>query len=116
MMGQWGRGNREMMNTVRQEERMNNTMGKGGRKKEKMQEGQKKYSRHYIADILYEEEEKPLDLTCWGEEGRREGEEEERLGKKKLRTTFSGWQIFELERIFETRKYINCAERKHLSR
>ena len=100
---------------------MNYAMGKV----KTMEKRAKKYSRHYIADILYEEEEKALDLTCWGEEGRREGEEwrregeeeeEERLGKKKLRTTFSGWQIFELERIFETRKYINCAERKHLSR
>ena len=99
--------------------RMNYAMGKV----KTMEKRAKKYSRHYIADILYEEEEKALDLTCWGKDGRgegeevrREGEEEERLGRKKLRTTFSGWQIFELERIFETRKYINCAERKHLSR
>ena len=42
-------------------------------------------------------------------------EEEDKVMKKKLRTTFSGWQIFELERIFEARKYMNCAERKHIS-
>ena len=57
------------------------------------------------------EEDRPLDLS-WGE-GRKE--EEGRGMKKKLRTTLSGWQIFELERIFEARKYINCAERKHIS-
>ena len=112
MVGQWGRENRDLVNMVGQGGRINYAMGK----EKTMEKGTKKYSRHYIADILYEEEEKALDLTCWGEEGRREGEEEERLGRKKLRTTFSGWQIFELERIFETRKYINCAERKHLSR
>ena len=75
------------------------------------EQGQKKFSRHFIKDIL--EEDRPLDLS-WGDG--RSSTEEERLAKKKLRTTFSGWQIFELERIFEARKYINCAERKHLSR
>ena len=48
--------------------------------------------------------------------GEKEGKRRKARGKnKKLRTTFSGCQIFELERIFEARKYINCAERKHLS-
>jgi hypothetical protein len=69
----------------------------------------KKFSRHLIEDIL--EEDRPLDLS-WGEGGK---EEEDRGMKKKLRTTFSGWQIFELERIFEGRKYIICAERKQIS-
>ena len=69
----------------------------------------KRFRRHFIDEIL--EKDRPLDLS-WGE-GRKE--EEGRGMKKKLRTTFSGWQIFELERIFEARKYINCAERKHIS-
>ena len=46
--------------------------------------------------------------------GEKEGKRRKARGKnKKLRTTFSGWQIFGLERIFEIRKYINCSERKH---
>ena len=33
-----------------------------------------------------------------------------------MRTTFTGRQIFELERMFETKKYLNSGERSHLSR
>ena len=36
--------------------------------------------------------------------------------RKKMRTTFTGRQIFELERMFETKKYLNSGERSHLSR
>ena len=71
----------------------------------------RRFSRHYIEDILRDE--RPLNLS-WGEGGWREQDEEMR--KKKLRTTFSGWQIFELEKLFESRKYINCGERRQLSR
>ena len=79
-----------------------------------MQQGGHKrvFTRYFVEDILREDghdnvedekrEDLPLDLSI--------GE------KKKMRTTFTGWQIFELEKIFEEKKYINCAERKHLSR
>ena len=33
-----------------------------------------------------------------------------------MRTTFTGWQIFHLERMFETKKYLNAVERSNLSR
>ena len=33
-----------------------------------------------------------------------------------MRTTFTGRQIFELERMFETKKYLNAGERSNLSR
>ena len=36
--------------------------------------------------------------------------------RKKMRTTFSGRQIFELEKMFETKKYLNSSERSNLSR
>ena len=32
--------------------------------------------------------------------------------RKKMRTTFTGRQIFELERMFETKKYLNAGERR----
>ena len=52
------------------------------------------FTRHFIADILCEDS------------GR----------LKKQRTSFSGWQIYELERIFEEKKYINSEERRSLAR
>ena len=52
------------------------------------------FTRHFIADILSEDP------------GR----------IKKQRTSFSGWQIYELERIFEEKKYINSEERRSLAR
>ena len=36
--------------------------------------------------------------------------------RKKMRTTFTGRQIFELEKMFETKKYLNATERSSLSR
>ena len=33
-----------------------------------------------------------------------------------MRTTFTGRQIFELEKMFETKKYLNAGERSNLSR
>ena len=36
--------------------------------------------------------------------------------RKKLRTTFSGRQIFELEKMFETKRYLNASERSNFSR
>ena len=35
---------------------------------------------------------------------------------KKMRTTFTGRQIFVMEKMFETKKYLNANERSHLSR
>ena len=59
----------------------------------------KRFSRHFIEDILREDRDRPLNLSLReGGHGKKEGSE--RGKKKKLRTTFSGWQIFELERIF----------------
>ena len=37
------------------------------------------------------------------------------LKKKKMRTTFTGKQIFELERSFEAKKYLSSAERAELA-
>ena len=56
--------------------------------------GSRQLTRHFIEDILSEEP------------GR----------MKKQRTSFSGWQIYELERIFEEKKYINSEERNRLGR
>jgi hypothetical protein len=36
--------------------------------------------------------------------------------RKKLRTTFTGRQIYELEKMFENKKYLNSKERSELSR
>jgi hypothetical protein len=41
---------------------------------------------------------------------------EKMVRRKKMRTTFTGRQIFELERMFETKKYLNAGERSNLSR
>ena len=35
--------------------------------------------------------------------------------KKKMRTTFTGKQIFELEKSFESKKYLSSAERAELA-
>ena len=40
---------------------------------------------------------------------------EDEEGKKKMRTTFTGKQIFELERSFEAKKYLSSAERAELA-
>ena len=41
---------------------------------------------------------------------------EESLKKKKVRTTFTGRQIFELEKMFETKKYLSSSERTELAK
>ena len=41
---------------------------------------------------------------------------EKTIQRKKMRTTFTGRQIFELEKMFETKKYLNAGERSNLSR
>merc|ERR1712130_808663 len=35
--------------------------------------------------------------------------------RKKMRTTFTGRQIYQLEKMFETKKYLNGGERRNLS-
>ena len=77
---------------------------------------------HAAADLA-----KPLDL-CKTSPANREkrgggggifGEVDEKaslLRKKKLRTTFTGRQIYELEKMFENKKYLNSKERTELSR
>ena len=42
--------------------------------------------------------------------------EVERGKPKKQRTTFSVQQVSSLERMFSHRKYINCVERRYISR
>ena len=58
----------------------------------------------------------PLNLCKSGEKRRSEEEENSILRKKKLRTTFTGRQIYELEKMFENKKYLNSRERTELSR
>ena len=41
---------------------------------------------------------------------------EKMVRRKKMRTTFTGRQIFSLEKMFETKKYLNAGERSNLSR
>ena len=45
-----------------------------------------------------------------------ETNEDDRLKKKKVRTTFTGRQIFELEKMFETKKYLSSSERTELAK
>ena len=40
---------------------------------------------------------------------------EEADGRKKMRTTFTGKQIFELEKSFESKKYLSSAERAEMA-
>ena len=65
------------------------------------------FTRHFIEDILCEDA--PLNLSI-------NNNQEDSLRTKKHRTSFSGWQIYELERIFEEKKYITSEERKSLGR
>merc|ERR1712002_68739 len=57
----------------------------------------------------------PLNLVVGRKTGMETGADGEPR-RKKMRTTFTGRQIFELERMFETKKYLNSGERSHLSR
>ena len=40
---------------------------------------------------------------------------EDANGRKKMRTTFTGKQIFELEKSFESKKYLSSAERAEMA-
>ena len=89
------------------------------------------FTPHGFEDILarsrkrgqeQEESSLPLNLSVKGrrkegvQEGGQEVEEEAGGRRKKMRTTFTGRQIFEMEKMFETKKYLNAGERSHLSR
>ena len=47
---------------------------------------------------------------------RKEKETAMMIKRKKMRTTFTGRQIFELEKMFEQKKYLNAGERTCISR
>ena len=42
--------------------------------------------------------------------------EDEERKKKKVRTTFTGRQIFELEKMFESKKYLSSSERADMAK
>ena len=46
----------------------------------------------------------------------RNGTSDEDDKQKKVRTTFTGKQIFELEKTFETKKYLSSAERAEMAK
>ena len=62
------------------------------------------FTPHSIEDILRQPD---LRLPLTGRESGRH---------KKMRTTFTGRQIFIMEKMFESKKYLNATERSHLSR
>jgi hypothetical protein len=43
-------------------------------------------------------------------------DEDEERKRKKVRTTFTGRQIFELEKMFENKKYLSSSERSEMAR
>ncbi|CAI2308934.1 unnamed protein product [Caenorhabditis sp. 36 PRJEB53466] len=43
-------------------------------------------------------------------------EKNSKMKKKKARTTFSGKQVFELEKQFETKKYLSSSDRSEIAR
>lgn len=52
-----------------------------------------------------------------GGEGSMTSEEGEEIGRrKKARTTFTGRQIFELEKLFEVKKYLSSGERADMAK
>ena len=72
-------------------------------------------TRHFISDILAPDS--PLNLTTNTRTDEADDDMEDDNDKqKKTRTSFSGWQIYELERLFEAKKYLSNEERKNLSR
>ncbi|VDL84570.1 unnamed protein product [Nippostrongylus brasiliensis] len=75
-----------------------------------------KRSSYFIKDILGVNEDIPQ-LDDFGRSVENLNEAANRpLKKKKARTTFSGRQIFELEKQFESKKYLSSAERSELAK
>ena len=56
-----------------------------------------------------------LDGLSGGNAGNGETEDD-RNKKKKVRTTFTGRQIFELEKMFENKKYLSSSERADMAK
>ena len=75
-----------------------------------MTEGNKRqFTPHGIEDILRKVAHDNID--------EKKGKEAAMMIKrKKMRTTFTGRQIFELEKMFEQKKYLNAGERSCISR
>ena len=59
----------------------------------------------------------PIDADCGDRKKRSSLEDcrDEAVKKKKARTTFTGRQIFELEKQFEQKKYLSSAERAEMA-
>ncbi|VDO88271.1 unnamed protein product [Heligmosomoides polygyrus] len=75
-----------------------------------------KRSSYFIKDILGVSD-NTLQLDDFGRTVESLAENSSRPAKKKkARTTFSGRQIFELEKQFETKKYLSSAERSELAK
>ena len=88
-----------------------------------------KFTRHFIVDILRPDRDvrcvkidsssplspsssvSPLSMSPVDLE-----RQQQHRQSKKMRTTFTGRQIFVMEKMFETKKYLNATERSHLSR
>ena len=111
------------------EDILRNTGEDGEVDKERMRESDEEY-REYL-ETMKDNNKQYLQLEGYIQTGRgseyegrispgksrREGREEEGIPRrKKMRTTFTGIQIFELEKMFETKKYLNASERTQLSR
>ena len=70
-------------------------------------------TRHFISDILSPDS--PLNLSLASRE-QEPGDGEAEEIRKKPRTSFNGWQIYELEKLFDEKKYISNEERKNFAR
>ena len=66
-------------------------------------------TKHSIKDIVSNTSDTPLKLSIPTSSQTSTGSK--MFSKKKMRTTFTGRQIFELERRFENKKYISASER-----
>ena len=94
-----------------------------------LREKKEVFTPHYIENILARDSEKtasdshlPLNLAMRSSQIQKQMSSYEKIlpekvqRRKKMRTTFTGRQIFELEKTFETKKYLNANERSVLSR
>ena len=75
-----------------------------------------KFTPHFIVDILRPEARHTCQEAVTRVTNRDNDGDRERNRNKKMRTTFTGRQIFIMEKMFETKKYLNASERSHLSR
>ncbi|CAD6191005.1 unnamed protein product [Caenorhabditis auriculariae] len=76
----------------------------------------KKLTSHFIKDIL-DIPSQDIEIDDFGRlRTAVYPSDDSRKKKKKARTTFSGQQVYELEKQFETKKYLSSAERSELAR